>query len=713
MQGKKLLTSLSFLILLPITILFSQSNFYEPNGEQNTKWSIEDFGKMWTFDNVPVEQFKQKYGFAPNEDWLEDVQKSALQFGGGCSAAFVSADGLIMTNHHCGRGQLANIQLEGEQLLKDGFYAATLEEERKVPNLFVDQLMLIKDVTNEITENMNKGKNNDEKVRLREEKKSELITKYNEETGLNCRIVTLYHGGKFSLYGYKRYNDIRLVMAPDFQIAATGWDWDNFTYPRYELDFMFFRAYDEDGEPVETEHYFKWSKKGAEENEPIFIIGRPGKTDRLVSVDQLKYLRDKVYPSYLTGFNEIYYAYYNLYQNHPERENLLNKVMGWGNARKSYAGRLAGLKNDFIMNKKINFEEDLKTKVFADSALNFQYGHIWYALHNVFKELRGYADNNAIIKFSRFLKPVYVSVAQELINVAKQKEKPNDARPDDYKDENINKSLSQKYPQEIDKELQRNLLLAQVNFITKVLGNNHILVSKLYGKKRGEEAVDYLLANSKLTTKEGFLQIAKLEPEDIKNFNDPFIIYTQEIDNLKKQTEVSMLELNNTLSVLNQQLGEVIYKVYGDKIPPDATSTLRISDGVIKGYEYNGTIAPGKTTYYGLWDRYESFGRKTYPWGLHKRWQTPPVELDLATKIGFASTNDIVGGNSGSSIINVNKEIIGLVHDGNIESLSGHTIYLPENNRAVATDSDGLIQALKFVYKTNRLVNELLKGALE
>ena len=712
MSGKFFITILIFSVLLPISFTLSQSNFYEPNFENNTKWSVEDFGKMWTFDNVPIKQFKQKYGFAPDKEWLEDVQKSALQFENGCSAAFVSADGLIMTNHHCGRGHLSNIQLEGEHLLKDGFYAATLEEERKVPNLYVDQLVLIEDVTKEITESMNKGKSNKEKVMLREEKKSELITKYNKETGLKCRIVNLYHGGKFSLYGYKRYNDIRLVMAPDFQIAATGWDWDNFTYPRYELDFMFFRAYDEDGKPVQTNHYFKWSKKGAKENELIFTVGRPGRTNRLVSVEQLKYLRDKVYPSYLTGFNEIYSAYYNLYQQHPERENLLIKIMRWGNARKAYAGRLASLKNNFIMTKKINFENDLKTKVLADSALNFEYGHIWYALHNVFKELSKKANNNAIIKFSMFIKPVYILMARELINVAKQKEKPDEARVEEFKKENIIKSLAQKYPQKIDKELQHNLLLAQVNFITKVLGSKHPLVKKFYGNKKGEEAVNYLLANSKLTTKEGFLKIAKLEPEEIKNFNDPFIIFINEIEKLKKQTEEKMQELNNSLSVLNQQLGEVICKVYGGEIPPDATSTLRISDGVIKGYEYNGTIAPGKTTYYGLWDRYESFGEKTYPWGLHKRWQTPPAGLDLATKIGFASTNDIVGGNSGSSIINVNKEVIGLVHDGNIESLSGHTIYLPENNRAVATDSDGLIQALKFVYKTDRLVKELLKGSL-
>jgi len=251
-------------------------------------------------------------------------------------------------------------------------------------------------------------------------------------------------------------------------------------------------------------------------------------------------------------------------------------------------------------------------------------------------------------------------------------------------------------------------LLANVEFVTKSLDASHPLVKKVYGEKSGKEAVDYLLSSSKLVSKDGFLEMAKFSADEILNSNDPFINYVVWLKKRTKEIQEEVKELTNTLTVLNQQLGEAIFEVYGNKISPDATLTLRISDGRIKGYEYNGTIAPGKTTYYGLWDRYESFNKKTYPWGLHERWKTPPKELDLSTKIGFASTNDIVGGNSGSSIINISQEVVGLVHDGNIESLAGGTIFLPENNRTVATDSDGLIQALKYVYKTDRLVKELL-----
>ena len=239
---------------------FSQRGFYTPLNLDTVHFSLQDFGRMWTFDDVPVERFEEKYNFSPNEDWLEHVQKSALQFGGGCSASFVSANGLIMTNHHCGRNQLHLVQKEGENLLRDGFYSESLKEERKIPGLYVDQLQFIVDVTDSIKSAIAKGKTDNEKVELEKKGISRVAANFSEETGLLCKVVKLYYGGKYSLYGYKRYKDIRLVMSPDFQIAATGWDWDNFTYPRYELDFAFYRAYDENGEPVKVNNYFKWSK---------------------------------------------------------------------------------------------------------------------------------------------------------------------------------------------------------------------------------------------------------------------------------------------------------------------------------------------------------------------------------------------------------------------------------------------------------------------
>ena len=699
-------------IMISFSFLYGQSSFYEPMNIDTVKWSLDDLGKMWTFDNVPFNTFEQKYNFKPDQDWLDDVQKSALQFGGGCSGAFVSENGLIMTNHHCGRDELHTVQQDGENILKDGFYAESLNDERRIENLYVDQLIFIEDVTNEIKLYMRDGISDDDKVSLRIKIKDSLITKYEEETGLTCKIVTLYHGGKYSLYGYKRYNDIRLVMAPDFQIAATGWDWDNFTYPRYELDFMFYRAYDEEGNPIKTDHYFSWSKKGAEDGEPIFVVGRPGSTDRLYSVEQLEYFKNYTYPNSLKGYNAIYDAYYKEYQKNPGSDELLNKVMRWGNSRKSYAGRLAGLNDNYIMQKKNDFQNDLISRVNSDPELKEKYGRVWKSIEIVIDELSQYSVQNTINRFNRFIKPVYYKMAEQMIYIAEQKKISTEEREEDYKDENLEKLINRIYPKEIESDLEDNILEASVKFINSVADSDNYLIQNVFDGLKGKEAVKKLKSESNLLTKEGYLKIAQMDSDEILKLDDPFIKYVLFLKEESVKISPEVTELNNTLSVLNELLGEIVYSVFGNRIPPDATSTLRISDGVIKGYEYNGTIAPGKTTYYGLWDRYESFNKKTYPWGLHERWKTPPKELDLSTDIGFASTNDIVGGNSGSSVINKNKEVVGLAHDGNIESLAGHTIFLEENNRTVATDSDGLMEALIHVYKTDNLVKELLNGKI-
>lgn len=710
MNNKYFAALLTILVLLFISNrIAAQRDLYEVTDLEKVKFSTDDFGKMWTFDDVPADKWQEKYGFIPTEEWLEDVRKSALQFQNGCSAAFVSQDGLIMTNHHCGRGDYHKVQKEGENLLRDGFYAETLNDERRIPNLYVDQLIMIKDVTGEIVDAINSGNNDEEKIKLRNEKISELEKNNKENTGMINKVVTLYNGGKYSLYTYKRYEDVRLVMAPDFQIASTGWDWDNFTYPRYELDFAFYRAYDKNGNPVKTDNYFKWSEKGADEGEPIFIVGRPGSTRRQLSIAELSYLRDEHYPHLLKLFNEKYDVYYELFNKHPERESeLLNRVMGWGNARKSFGGRLLALRDEYVMKKKRDFEIELKNKVNESPDLKEKYGSVWQALETSANSLRKISNEFTAFNSSNlFTSSAYYEFAKKLIELAEQIQKPEEERKEDYKEEKLQETINLIYPDDFDKELNDKLVTAHVNTVVYILGDNHELVQKLYGTKRGEVLADYLLSKSKLTSKESLIELAKSSPEEILSSQDPFIQFVLMTRDRFKELQKENKELTNTMEILNQRLGEVIFEIYGDQIPPDATSTLRISDGVIKGYEYNGTIAPGKTTYYGLYDRYFSFGGATYPYGLHERWKIPADGLDLSTPISFAATNDIVGGNSGSSIINRNQEVIGLVHDGNLQSLAGDVIFLEENNRSVATDSYGLMQALIYVFKTERLVNEL------
>ena len=705
------MNSKNLLLILMISFftggsLLAQQSIYEPIDLEDVEYSLKDFGKMWTFDDIPYEYWENEYGFKPSDEWLDDVQKSALQFGNGCSAAFVSPDGLIMTNHHCGRHGLASIQKEGEDLMMEGFYAEVQEDERKIPGFFADQLISIEDVTGQVIEAMNKGETDSAKV----ENRNEIIKTLQEdcEDGLICKVVVLYNGGKYSLYKYKRYTDIRLVMSPEFQIASTGWDWDNFTYPRYELDFMFLRAYDSSGSPVHTDHYFNWSKNGAEEGEPIFVVGRPGDTDRLLSVAELKYLRDKVYPNTLSLLNGIYNTYYDLYEKYPERESeLLHRLMSVGNGRKVYAGLLDGLNDQYLMKRKEVFEESFKEKVKNDPELNKQYGKVWESISNSLDELRNYIDHQTAFTRYGYGQSEYFAIAKDLIDLANQMKLSEADRNPEYKEDELEKTLDNLFPVEFDKELNDELAKAHLLFVAGVLGEDHPLVEKMFMGEVNEETARLILNKSMLTSKESVKELAAKSPDEILNSDDPFIHFLQSTEEDLKNSQERIAEIRNTLQVLNQQLGELSFKVYGDRIPPDATITLRISDGVLAPYEYNGTIAPKNTTYYGMYDRFYSFDQETYPWGLPDRWKNPPADFVLSTPLNLASTNDIVGGNSGSSMINKNAEIVGLVFDGNMESLPGKFIFLPESNRTIAVDSRGLMEALKKIYKAERLVNEL------
>lgn len=707
---KKIKNFLFVSIFLFITTLLRSQSIYEPVDISKVKFDLKEMGTMWTFDAVPLDYFEKKYGFRPSQEWLDDVMKSALQFGGGCSAAFVSEDGLIMTNHHCARNVLLGLSPKGENYLRDGYYAETMDKEIKVTRLFVDQLTKIIDVTDEVLTAFKSGSTDEEKIKNRSAKISEIEKKYSDETGLICKVVELYKGGKYSLYLYKRYNDIRLVMAPDFQIAATGWDWDNFTYPRYELDFMFFRAYEND-KPVKTNHFFKFSAKGAEEGEPIFVIGRPGSTQRLLSVAQLEFFRDKQYKYMLAMLNESYNIAFEQFQAHPEKfDEMLNNVLGVGNSRKSFAGRYLGLRDELIMAKKRDFEKQLIEKVNNDPSLKSKYGHIWTSIQTAINELSGfYGELLALGQRSP-----YITLAQNVLTYANQMKLPEDQREKRFSKDSLSITLDKFFPTNLNTELENRNLRASANYLNFILGSDHFITKELFNGKRGEDGVAYLISKSNLTSKEKYLKFIKENrPDQILNSNDPLIKFVNYVAKRRAELEPRNREIQNTLAVLNQQLGELIFTIYGNQIPPDATSTLRISDGVIAGYEYNGTLAPGKTTYFGLWDRWYSFGKKAYPWGLHPRWQKIPDGFDLSVPVGFASTNDIVGGNSGSSVINKNKEVVGLVHDGNLESLAGDFIFLESNNRTVATDSWGLMEALKFVYKTDRLVKELQQGKIQ
>lgn len=714
---KRFILDIFFVLILASPFTQSQSDEYSKIltsfNPDTVKPQRFDMGKMWTFEYPPLDYFKEEYNFSPSKVWLDKVQKAALRYGNGCSASFVSGDGLIMTNHHCTRGDLSDIQKEGEDLLRDGFFAKTSEEERQMPGLFVDQLMTINDVTDDIKSTMNEGKTDEEKVELKRKRILELETAGKEKNpDLYFKVVTLYNGGKYSLYGYKRYNDIRLVFVPDLRTAKLGGDYDNFTYPRYGLDCAFFRAY-ENGKPVKTENYFEWSDNGAVENEPIFVVGNPGTTTRIHTIAQIEYSRDIQTPNTVQLFKDLYAIYEEMVMaDNAENFELVSRLYSIGNGLKVYEGTYKGLLDPYLLARKINFEKQFKAAVQNNPELNKKYGHLWDEIKQSRKEAAEYAKELFAYSLSPFYSPVYFRIARDVIQLADQLKLDEDKRKPEYKADALEETISNIYPQVIDESLQKKLLELQLKVFRNTIGENNSLVKSFTGNLNDEDVIENILNRSMLTSKEKVEELCKLSPDQILNSDDPFIKFR--VSTRDKHSELLQKDraIQNKESVNNQLLGEALYKVYGDVIPPDATFTLRIADGVMKSYDYNGTKAPLKTTFYGVLDRYHSFDKK-FPFNLAPMWENLPEEFDLSTPLNFISTNDIIGGNSGSPVINRDAEIVGLAFDGNLESLPARYIYTTEANRTVSVHSSGMIEAIRDLYKAKRLSDELLTGRMK
>ncbi len=667
-----------------------------------------DTGKMWSFDYPPVEYLNETYNMDANEEWFDDVRLSALRLPG-CTSSFVSENGLMMTNHHCVRGIIPRIQKEGEDIIKNGFYAAVLEEERKIPNYYADQLVMIKDVTEEVQKVAEIGATADEKAKNKEAKIKEITDKLTAETGLIAQVVSLFNGAKFSLYGYKRYDDIRMVFVPDMEIAYFGGDFDNFTYPRYNLDCSFMRAYEND-KPVNSTNYFKFSNDGIKPGEPIFTIGNPGTTQRLKTVAQLEYFRDITYKNNSFLLDTYYNALEQLKKVEPERAKEFEDIrVNIGNSQKVISTIYKGLTDPYLMARKKDFQKKLQEAVWDNSELKEQYGKVWENIEDTRAEMRKVGPKISVLTPNRFVGSQYFTIAADMLALAKELQKPEELRETKYKGTSLDSTIEKIYPENFDKILNDTKLWIQADFTRMNLGDNNPLVEKLFGNKKGKDAAEFILKNSKLADRDDAIDLMKEGADAILNSNDPFIAFAIESANELAGLQQKAKEIANTEQVFDDMLGQAIFKVYGTTIPPDANFTLRVSDGVLSSFDYNGTKAPLFTTFYGLYDRWFSF-QKEYPWTLHDRWAGASDDIDLNTPFNFISTNDIVGGNSGSAIINKNAEVVGLAFDGNMDSIVGNFIYMPHNNRCVAVDARAMLHAFDEVYKAKRIFEELSNG---
>jgi len=672
-------------------------------GLESIKAGQFDTGKMWTFDFPPVDYFKKTYGFTPDKAWFDKARMSALRLPG-CTASFISEDGLVMSNHHCARGALQAVAKEGEKLVTEGFYAKTLEEERKSPVTYVDQLITIEDVTAEVQAAFDSGTTDSAKTAKRAAKMTEIISRYAAKfkqassDSMVFNVYPFYNGGRYSLYGFKRYTDVRLVFAPEEEIAFYGGDPDNFTYPRYDYDLSLFRVY-ENGKPIKTPNFFPFSKNGAAENEPVFVVGNPGRTGRLNTVSQLETGRDLTYPYNIAAFTSRLKALNEYVEKNPDKryENI-NTIFGIANTLKSITGVLGGLKDPMLMAKKVDFEKSFRSSVVNNPQLKAKYGDPWGDIAMYEKQiqvLQGEALPLNIRNWSSTL-----ALASGLVDYATGQM--------DFRGRPAGKPS---WPRNYAAEVEKSMLIDQLTYMKKSLGDKNEAFNKLMAGRTPEQAAAALMSSALTGSKEKLEAIAGGKQDEILKSTDPVVEFAKYATARSGELQGQARLLSTKQQPLLQSLGKAMYDVYGTTIPPDASFSLRIADGVVKGYEYNGTIAPIFTTFYGMYDRYYSFGMKD-PWKLPERWANPPADFKMSTPINFVSTNDIIGGNSGSPVVNKDLQVVGLVFDGNIESLPGNFIFDDTKNRTVSVHSSGLIEGMEKIYRMDRVAKEMRFGKI-
>jgi hypothetical protein len=679
--------------------MIESSSHKNAQGVEDVKAGKFDTGRMWTFDYPPVDFFKTAYGFSPDKAWFEKARLGALRLPG-CTSSFVSEDGLVMTNHHCARGALAAVAKEGEKLVTDGFYAKTLEEERKSPVTYVDQLVLIQDVTSEMQNAYDSGTVDSAKTANRMAKQGELIrrsaSKFKQSNPADSMIFTVYsfyNGGRYSLYGFKRYTDVRLVFAPEEEIAFYGGDPDNFTYPRYDFDVSFFRVY-ENGKPYKTKNFFPFSKNGASEGEAVFVLGNPGSTNRLNTVAQLETLRDFSFPFNIeTGGSRLRALNAYVEKNPDKRYDYINTIFGIANSLKAVTGYLGGLKDPVLMAKKVDFEKTFRSAVTGNPQLSAKYGDPWDEIasyERAIQSLRPEANALNIRNWSSTL-----GLASGLIDYA-MGQMDFRGRP----------AMKPPFPRTYVAEVEKMLLIDQLTYMKKTFAESNEALNTLFAGRTVEQTAAALMSTSVFGSKEKYEAFSAGKQDEIMKSTDPVMVFAKYAVSRTNELQAQTRAFATKQQPLLQVLGRAMYDVYGTSIPPDATFSLRIADGVVKGYEYNGTIAPINTTFYGMYDRYYSFGKK-FPWSLPARWANPPADFNMSTPLNFVSTNDIIGGNSGSPVVNKNLEVVGLIFDGNIESLPGNVIFDETKNRSVSVHSSGIIEGMDKIYKAERIAREL------
>lgn len=660
---------------------------------------------MWTFDNPPLKQLQERYRFTPTQEWFDHVRLSSVRFNDGGSGSFVSPSGLVLTNHHVALGQLQKVSSPGKDYVKEGFYAKTQAEEMRCPDLELNVLISMKDVTERVQGVVKKGMSDKEALEARKAERAKIEKESLDSTGLRSDVISFYQGGEYWLYRYKKYTDIRLVFAPEQQIAFYGGDPDNFTYPRYDLDMALFRVYEND-KPVESRHYLKWNAKGAAEGELVFVSGHPGSTSRLRTLAQIEGSRDYIYPLLIQTLKRRLEVLKRYAERGPEpAREAAGQIFGIENSLKALAGEYNGLLDKNLMAKKKREEEDFRALVASNPDWKKEYGRAWEAIAKAEKK----QQKTLTQRWFRGLRGSRLpDLALTIVRYVTEVTKPDGKRFQEYRDSQLESMRFRLFsPAPIYPQLEEALLTHGFQESLDALGPDDPFIKALLQGRAPAEVAKEVITRTKLADPDFRRSLVDGGEAAVAAATDPLIVLARRVDPLLRE-ERKWYEDNieSVETAAGEKIGTARFTVYGKSVYPDATFTLRLAYGTVKGYPMNGTQAPSKTTLYGLYDRAKSFDLRS-PYDLPARYVEGTDKLDLATPLNFVSTCDIIGGNSGSPVINRNAEFVGVIFDGNIESLIGDLVYHEENNRAVAVHSAAMIEALRKLYDAAPLADEL------
>jgi hypothetical protein len=665
---------------------------------------------MWTFDNVPKAEIRKRYGFNITDDWLKHVQLSSVRFNNGGSGSFVSPDGLVMTNHHIAEETLSKISDEKKDYLKDGFYARNQSEEAKDPDLELNVLQSIEDVTARVNAAVTSGMNAAQAQAARTAAINAISEESKKATGLRSDVVTLYQGGQYHLYRYKTYDDVRLVFAPEETVGFFGGDPDNFEWPRYCLDLALFRVYEND-QPVKSGHYLKWSKNGAQAGELVFTSGHPGTTNRLNTYAHLEYFRDFGFP-FLLKFLERYHKLLADYsaKGEEQRRQARDEVLSIENSIKARRGGLQGLQNKAVMAQKLKDEKVLRKKL-STSAKKHYDTDPWDAVAKARKALLSIEVGRRMLEVGWAFNTTYFNTARSIVRMATESTKENKDRLPEYTDARIKSlkaSLTASVPIYDDFELAK--LTDGLLFLRDEMGATNGIVQKILMNKTPQERARSLIGGTKLKDIKFRKQLIEGGMKAVEESEDPMIILARSIDSearsIRKRYEDEVIGVEREAYA---KIAKAKFELYGTSVYPDATFTLRLSYGAVKGYTSKGNKYKPFTDFAGLY-RHSAEHNNQEPFKLAESWERRKEKLNLKVPFDFITTNDIVGGNSGSPIINSKAEIVGLAFDGNIESLLGDFIYDGTVNRTIGVDSRGMIEALRKIYGMDYLADEITKN---